>query len=161
MGNDKKGPGLYCQKCRTPIDVDASIDQLNPAAFKLLTGMMPAPSHCSGTASHTDTAQRLNRPNSAASAQRRPSSPDPPYVPLLSASDIRHGDTVGTQPYFQAKCTVQAAAWRPESRHVFYQRAHVRVDAGCALAANASPQSRPANCNRPNTAERSRHLETS
>lgn len=38
MGNDKKSHGLYCQKCRTPIDVDASIDQLNPAAFKLLTG---------------------------------------------------------------------------------------------------------------------------
>ncbi|CAI6331617.1 unnamed protein product [Periconia digitata] len=28
---------LYCQKCRTPINVDVSIDQLNPAAFKLLT----------------------------------------------------------------------------------------------------------------------------
>ncbi|KAF1951873.1 APG6-domain-containing protein [Byssothecium circinans] len=36
MANDGKPP-LYCQKCRTPIDVDASIDQLNPAAFKLLT----------------------------------------------------------------------------------------------------------------------------
>jgi beclin 1 len=96
MGNDKKGPGLYCQKCRTPIDVDASVDQLNPAAFKLLTGMMPDPSHCNDTASHTDTVQRLNRPNSTASAQRRPSSPDPPNIPLLSASDIRHGDTVGT-----------------------------------------------------------------
>jgi beclin 1 len=37
MANDKKSHGLYCQKCRTPIDIDASIDQLNPAAFKLLT----------------------------------------------------------------------------------------------------------------------------
>ncbi|KAF1840616.1 APG6-domain-containing protein [Cucurbitaria berberidis CBS 394.84] len=37
MANDRKPPGLYCQKCRTPIDADASIDQLNPAAFKLLT----------------------------------------------------------------------------------------------------------------------------
>ncbi|KAF2831364.1 APG6-domain-containing protein [Ophiobolus disseminans] len=37
MANDRKTHGLYCQKCRTPIDVDASIDQLNPAAFKLLT----------------------------------------------------------------------------------------------------------------------------
>lgn len=40
MANDKKSHGLYCQKCRTPIDIDASIDQLNPAAFKLLTGMV-------------------------------------------------------------------------------------------------------------------------
>jgi hypothetical protein len=39
MANDKK-TALYCQKCRTPIDIDASIDQLNPAAFKLLTGML-------------------------------------------------------------------------------------------------------------------------
>ncbi|KAH3914462.1 hypothetical protein HBI56_094290 [Parastagonospora nodorum] len=37
MANDSKSHGLYCQKCRTPIDIDASIDQLNPAAFKLLT----------------------------------------------------------------------------------------------------------------------------
>lgn len=40
MASDKKSYGLYCQKCRTPIDVDASIDQLNPAAFKLLTGVV-------------------------------------------------------------------------------------------------------------------------
>jgi beclin 1 len=39
MANDRNSHGLYCQKCRTPIDIDASIDQLNPAAFKLLTGM--------------------------------------------------------------------------------------------------------------------------
>ncbi|KAF2132718.1 APG6-domain-containing protein [Dothidotthia symphoricarpi CBS 119687] len=37
MAHDTKAAGLYCQKCRTPIDIDASIDQLNPAAFKLLT----------------------------------------------------------------------------------------------------------------------------
>jgi beclin 1 len=36
MASDHKSPGLSCQKCRTPIIVDASIDQLNPAAFKLL-----------------------------------------------------------------------------------------------------------------------------
>jgi beclin 1 len=40
MANDKKPQGLACQKCRTPIDIDASIDQLNPAAFKLLTGKL-------------------------------------------------------------------------------------------------------------------------
>ena len=38
MAIDKKQTALACQKCRTPIDIDASIDQLNPAAFKLLTG---------------------------------------------------------------------------------------------------------------------------
>jgi beclin 1 len=40
MADDRKAHGLYCQKCRTPIDIDASIDQLNPAAFKLLTGKL-------------------------------------------------------------------------------------------------------------------------
>jgi beclin 1 len=38
MANEKKQIGLACQKCRTPIDIDVSIDQLNPAAFKLLIG---------------------------------------------------------------------------------------------------------------------------
>ncbi|KAL5121223.1 Vacuolar protein sorting-associated protein atg6 [Pleosporales sp. CAS-2024a] len=37
MANDTTSHALYCQKCRTPIHVEASIDQLNPAAFKLLT----------------------------------------------------------------------------------------------------------------------------
>ncbi|KAF2707511.1 APG6-domain-containing protein [Pleomassaria siparia CBS 279.74] len=38
MANDSKPvQPQYCQKCRTPIQVDVSIDQLNPAAFKLLT----------------------------------------------------------------------------------------------------------------------------
>lgn len=39
MANDNAS-SLYCQKCRTPIDIHVSIDQLNPAAFKLLTGKM-------------------------------------------------------------------------------------------------------------------------
>lgn len=43
MANDRNPPGLSCQKCRTPIDIDASIDQLNPAAFKLLTGVFSKP----------------------------------------------------------------------------------------------------------------------
>ncbi|RMZ76133.1 hypothetical protein DV738_g5112, partial [Chaetothyriales sp. CBS 135597] len=29
---------MYCQKCRTPLKVDASLDDLNPAAFELLVG---------------------------------------------------------------------------------------------------------------------------
>lgn len=29
---------MYCQKCRTPLRVDASLDDLNPAAFDLLVG---------------------------------------------------------------------------------------------------------------------------
>ncbi|PVH99209.1 APG6-domain-containing protein [Periconia macrospinosa] len=36
MANDNAS-AVYCQKCRTPIDIDASVDQLNPAAFKLLS----------------------------------------------------------------------------------------------------------------------------
>jgi beclin 1 len=49
MANDKKSHGLYCQKCRTPIDIDASIDQLNPAAFKLLTGVQAVLLRLSGS----------------------------------------------------------------------------------------------------------------
>ncbi|KAF2797635.1 APG6-domain-containing protein [Melanomma pulvis-pyrius CBS 109.77] len=63
MANDTKSPdsrppGLYCQKCRTPIQVDASIDQLNPAAFKLLTdSTVPAQQQAAKT-----TPPRQSRP---------------------------------------------------------------------------------------------------
>ena len=30
---------MYCQKCRVPLKVDSSLDDLNPAAFELLVGM--------------------------------------------------------------------------------------------------------------------------
>jgi beclin 1 len=29
---------MYCQKCRTPLKLDGSLEDLNPAAFKLLVG---------------------------------------------------------------------------------------------------------------------------
>lgn len=29
---------MYCQKCKTPVRLDGSLEELNPAAFKLLTG---------------------------------------------------------------------------------------------------------------------------
>jgi hypothetical protein len=30
---------MQCQKCRNPLRLDASLEDLNPAAFKLLVGM--------------------------------------------------------------------------------------------------------------------------
>ncbi len=30
---------MYCQKCRTPLKLDSSLEDLNPAAFDLLVGM--------------------------------------------------------------------------------------------------------------------------
>lgn len=42
MASDTKVGSLYCQKCRTPIELDSSIEQLNPAAFKLLTDFTPS-----------------------------------------------------------------------------------------------------------------------
>src|ERR1700712_3770070 len=29
---------MYCQECKTPLKLDGSLQDLNPAAFKLLTG---------------------------------------------------------------------------------------------------------------------------
>ena len=29
---------MYCQKCRTPLKLDGSLESLNPAAFDLLIG---------------------------------------------------------------------------------------------------------------------------
>lgn len=34
---------MYCQKCRTPIRPDDSLDNLNPASFKILVGKTPVP----------------------------------------------------------------------------------------------------------------------
>lgn len=30
---------MYCQKCRTPLKLDSSLEDLNPAAYDLLVGM--------------------------------------------------------------------------------------------------------------------------
>jgi hypothetical protein len=30
---------MYCQKCRTPLKLDSSLEDLNPAAFDLLVGL--------------------------------------------------------------------------------------------------------------------------
>lgn len=29
---------MYCQKCRTPLKLDSSLEDLNPAAYDLLVG---------------------------------------------------------------------------------------------------------------------------
>jgi beclin 1 len=34
---------MYCQKCRTPLKIDKSLKELNPAAFDLLVGMLTGP----------------------------------------------------------------------------------------------------------------------
>lgn len=31
---------MYCQKCRAPLKLDNSLEDLNPAAFDLLVGML-------------------------------------------------------------------------------------------------------------------------
>ena len=33
---------LYCQKCRTPLEIDSSLEDLNPASFKILADAAPA-----------------------------------------------------------------------------------------------------------------------
>lgn len=32
---------MYCQKCRVPLKLDSSLENLNPAAFDLLVGLSP------------------------------------------------------------------------------------------------------------------------
>lgn len=34
---------MYCQKCRTPLRLDGSLEDLNPAAYDLLVGKAPRP----------------------------------------------------------------------------------------------------------------------
>ncbi|KAJ4372341.1 Vacuolar protein sorting-associated protein atg6 [Neocucurbitaria cava] len=63
MANDRKGEGLSCQKCRAPLDIDASIDQLNPAAFKLLTDSA-VPGQQQASKSSTNRQSRPTYPSS-------------------------------------------------------------------------------------------------
>ncbi|KAI9812474.1 MAG: autophagy protein 6 [Pycnora praestabilis] len=46
---------MYCQKCRTPLKVDSSLDDLNPAAFDLLLG-------ATGTSLHQSKALTQSKP---------------------------------------------------------------------------------------------------
>lgn len=34
---------MFCQKCRTPLKLDGSLEDLNPAAYDLLVGQSLAP----------------------------------------------------------------------------------------------------------------------
>lgn len=42
---------MYCQKCRTPLRLDSSLEDLNPAAYDLLVGesRLPGPSRASSS----------------------------------------------------------------------------------------------------------------
>jgi len=40
---------MYCQKCRTPLKLDGSLESLNPAAFDLLVGAHSGPAIAVGT----------------------------------------------------------------------------------------------------------------
>ncbi|OCK81035.1 putative autophagy protein Apg6 [Lepidopterella palustris CBS 459.81] len=42
---------MYCQKCRTPVKLDVTVEELNPAAFKLLTDSTTPPQQPSATTS--------------------------------------------------------------------------------------------------------------
>lgn len=85
MANDAKPPGLSCQKCRTPIDVDASIDQLNPAAFKLLTDST-AP----------------GQQQAAKSSSHRPSRP---AFPAIRSETYKEATQVARNPTFKRSVT--------------------------------------------------------
>jgi hypothetical protein len=125
MANDRKSHGLYCQKCRTPIDVDASIDQLNPAAFKLLTGQFVANSNLY---IDTNIPTRLHSTRPADSLEEYSNPPVPPNLPLLKTPDVRDGHPVGKKPYIQAQCPdLNISTWccRAESCYVVHRCAHV------------------------------------
>jgi len=36
---------MNCQKCRTPLKIDSSLEDLNPAAFDLLIGLQISSNH--------------------------------------------------------------------------------------------------------------------
>ncbi|KAF2030009.1 APG6-domain-containing protein, partial [Setomelanomma holmii] len=92
MANDKKADGLYCQKCRTPIDIDASIDQLNPAAFKLLTAStVPGQQQAS-----KNTSTRQSRPTYPSSRHQTyeaaiQSARNPTFMRNVPSSRFQHG----------------------------------------------------------------------
>ncbi|KAF2847866.1 APG6-domain-containing protein [Plenodomus tracheiphilus IPT5] len=85
MANDRKPSGLSCQKCRTPIEVDASIDQLNPAAFKLLTDSTVA-----------------GQQQASKSSSHRPSRP---AFPAIRSETYKEATQVARNPTFKRSVT--------------------------------------------------------
>ena len=77
---------MYCQKCRTPLKVDPSLDNLNPAAFDLLVGK--ACTTC--TALRFPDRNRLNK-QSAKEAEHRSAT----ELPTRAARDLRQSIKAG------------------------------------------------------------------
>ncbi|KAF1835408.1 APG6-domain-containing protein [Decorospora gaudefroyi] len=116
MANDKKPQPLACQKCRTPIDIDASIDQLNPAAFKLLTestvsGQQPAPKISPNRQSRpTNPPERQDQYAQATKDARSPTFrrtvqgtepsrvPNGPQNPAMSFIDVHMSESMMSSP---------------------------------------------------------------
>ncbi|KAJ5347910.1 uncharacterized protein N7506_001163 [Penicillium brevicompactum] len=71
---------MYCQKCRTPLKLDGSIESLNPAAFELLSnstgrtlsdGALSSPSSHPGNRDHYDRASKHAAKNATPPVYRR------------------------------------------------------------------------------------------
>ncbi|RAR15024.1 APG6-domain-containing protein [Stemphylium lycopersici] len=116
MANNKKPAGLACQKCRTPINIDTSIDQLNPAAFKLLTdsavsGQLSAPKISPNRQSrppnppehlktYQDAAKDARNPTHKRNAQGAPPSrsSNGPQNPAMSFIDVHMSESMIDPP---------------------------------------------------------------
>ncbi|KAF2201467.1 APG6-domain-containing protein [Delitschia confertaspora ATCC 74209] len=96
MANDTK-PKLFCQKCRTPIQTDPSIEQLNPASFKLLTDSTVPPQQ---QPAHT-----------ASPRQSRPA------YPIARRDDYQHAIKDARNPTFRRSIQTSARYSQHGSAH--------------------------------------------
>ncbi|KAF2400525.1 autophagy protein Apg6 [Trichodelitschia bisporula] len=63
---------MYCQKCRTPLKLDGSLEELNPAAFKLLTDSAGSSPHQSTFERHSYSTERREEYERVAQNARLP-----------------------------------------------------------------------------------------
>lgn len=68
---------MYCQKCRTPLKLDGSLDSLNPAAFELLVSKLPGAAERASilTQAPTDSTGKTVSEHGAISSSTRASYP--------------------------------------------------------------------------------------
>ncbi|KAI9892304.1 MAG: autophagy protein 6 [Vezdaea aestivalis] len=106
---------MYCQKCRTQLKVDKSVENLNPASFNLLTGSTGASLASSTLVQRQGIPQdRLNTYEKASQHSQSPQFRR--QIPGPGANTVQHGaPTTPTKPRSASKSSGRAGATAKEN----------------------------------------------
>ncbi|EPS31534.1 hypothetical protein PDE_06489 [Penicillium oxalicum 114-2] len=122
---------MYCQKCRTPLQLDGSLESLNPAAFELLVNSTGKTSPGHSTASSARTSYPSDRhatydraaQNAAAPVYRRSvpaprsgAQPHPPSIPRAESGNMSF--VMLTESQFVPPLSEENLSLRPKGKSV-------------------------------------------